>query len=193
MIDQSPDPPVRFRGQNATRALRREARLGRAAAPLLLVGILHASPAALQSLFTVEELAQYRLREPVFQRFGHASRLIAAAIGRDPALRATPLFTREVAVLDDAPAAATALAARLEREPAFAAALRTASISVSDYTRFALGLFAARMAHGFLASGAMRLVPPGVASENVAFVEAHQAEIAALLELFGLEGHDRTG
>ena len=160
---------------------------------LLLSGLFTGSPAALQILFTVEELAQYRLREPVFQRFGHASRLIAAAISRDPALRANPLFTREVAVLDDAPAAAAALAARLQREPAFAAALEAAHLSAPDYTRFALALFAARMAHGFLASGALRLVPAGVASDNVAFVEAHQAEIAALLELFGLEGREPVG
>lgn len=188
MIDQSPNPPTSSRRRTSTGA-----RLRDAAACLLLCSSLGGSPAALQVLFTVEELAQYRLREPVFQRFGHASRLIAAAIDRDPALQRQPLFTREVTVLDDAPAAATALAARLEREPAFAAAMKAADISAPDYTRFALGLFAARMAHGFLASGALRLVPPGVASDNVAFVEAHQAEIAALLELFGLEGRDPSG
>ncbi|MGH9175390.1 MAG: hypothetical protein ACRD1H_13585, partial [Vicinamibacterales bacterium] len=150
--------------------------------------VLQAGPAdAGPGTFTAKELADYRLSLPVFEQFDHASRLIAAATRDDPNLAENPLFTREVSVLGDAPVMAAELEARLRSAPALAAALRAADISARDYTKFALSLFAARLAHGFVKSGALRIVPPGVATDNVAFVEAHQVEIAAVLQLLGLE------
>ena len=153
----------------------------------VLLVCLSASSAPVQFTFTVEELAQYRLSLPVFKQFERASTLIAAATRKDPRLAARPLFTREVLLDGDAPAVAAELAARLHGEPTFAAALREAGISAPDYARFALSLVAARLAHGFLSSGAMRRVPAGVATDNVAFVEAHLGEVAAVLKLLGIE------
>jgi hypothetical protein len=98
-----------------------------------------------------------------------------------------PLFTREVAVLDDAVEAATALEARLLHERPLADAVSAAKMSAREYTRFALALFAARLAHGFLKSGAMRRVPPGVAADNVAFIEAHDVRVGVLLARLGVE------
>ena len=155
--------------------------------PVLLVVCLFAPSAPVQFTFTVEELAQYRLSLPVFEQFERASTLIAAVARDDPGLTARPLFTREVLLDGDAPIVAAELAARLHAEPRLAAALREAGISAPDYARFALALFAARLAHGFVSSGAMRRVPAGVAADNVAFVEAHHAEISAVLKVLGVE------
>jgi hypothetical protein len=140
-----------------------------------------------QSTFNIKELAEYRLTVPVFKQFAHASRLLGAATREDARLAADPLFTRDVAVLDDAVAAADRVEARLKFEPRYAAALRVAGISAREYTRFALALFAARMAHGFLKSGAIRGVAKGVASDNVAFVAEHEREVSATLHALGVE------
>ena len=83
--------------------------------------------------------------------------------------------------------AAAALDGRLRQEPAFAAALHASKISAREYTTFALALFAARLAHGFVKSGAMRFVPEGPAKENVAFVDAHEPAVAAVLQALGVE------
>ena len=82
---------------------------------------------------------------------------------------------------------APALEARFTREPLLAAALADAGISARDYTTFALALVGARLAHGFVKSGAMRFVPPGIASDNVAFITANEADVAAVLMLLGVE------
>ena len=57
-----------------------------------------------------------------------------------------------------------------------------------DKTRtwLALGLLAARLAHGFLESGVLRSVPDGPAADNVRFVAEHQREVAAVLEDLGI-------
>jgi hypothetical protein len=108
-------------------------------------------------------------------------------MNRDPRFAREPLFTREISVSGDAAEMAATLEHRLDNEPALAAALFAADISAHEYTAFALALFAARLAHGFLKSGAIRRVPPGVAADNVEFVTAHDAEVAALLKLLELE------
>jgi hypothetical protein len=136
---------------------------------------------------TARDLAEYRLTTPAFERFVRASRGVAEATTRDAALAANPPFSREVTVLGDVSEVAPALESRFIREPALAAALAGAKISARDYTTFALALVGARLAHGFVKSGAMRFVPPGVASDNVAFITAHEAEVAAVLMLLGIE------
>ena len=145
-------------------------------------------PAPAQDPFHISELAEYRLTVSVFKQFDHASRLIANATREDPRLASDPLFTRDVSVLDDAVAAAAQLEARLKFEPRYVAALRIASISAREYTKFALALFGARLAHGFMQAGVLRGVPAGAAAENVAFIAAHEREVAELLQVMGVEG-----
>ena len=140
-----------------------------------------------QDTFNIKELAEYRLTVPAFRQFVQASQLIVTATAEDARLASEPLFTRDIAVLDDVVAAAGQVEARLKFEPRYASALRIASISARDYAKFALALFAARMAHGFLKSGAIRGVTKGVAADNVAFVAEHEAEVAAVLQLLGVE------
>jgi hypothetical protein len=136
---------------------------------------------------TAGALAEYRLTMPVFERFVRASRHVADATARDARLAADPPFSREVTVLGDIAEVAPALEARFIREPLLAAALADAGISARDYTTFALALVGARLAHGFVKSGAMRFVPPGTASDNVAFITANEADVAAVLMLLGVE------
>jgi len=142
-------------------------------------------PAA--TVYTAKEIAGYRLTAPVFQRFEQASRLVTDAIRHDPKLAENPLFTRDVALLDAVVVAATTLDGRLRDEPSLAAALKKSGMTDREYTTFALALFAARMAHGFVQSGAMRFVPEGVARDNVAFVDSHRDAVMAVLRSLGLE------
>jgi hypothetical protein len=144
-------------------------------------------PATTQTTFSVKELAEYRLTAPVFSRFEKASRFIGDITRHDSAFAESPLFTREVLVLGDAETIASELASRLQDHPRLATALRHASITAREYTKFAVALFAARLAHGFIGAGVLRTVPPGVAADNVAFVDQHQAEIAAVLQELGVE------
>lgn len=154
-------------------------------AAVLIAGSSQAGTAA----FDNRELATYRLTSPVFERFAEASRLIAAATRDDRRFDEDPLFTREIAVLGDAREMAAGLDARLQREPALADALRTADISSREYTKFVLGLLAARLAHGFIAAGVMQGVADGPASDNVEFVDEHQAEVAAVLKELGIRDY----
>jgi hypothetical protein len=149
------------------------------------VWVPHAARA--QKAFDAAELAAYRLTLPVFERFAHATRLIGKAIRADARFHNEPLITRDIWVGGDAVEMASALQRRLEVEAPLSAALFAADISSREYAAFAIALFGAHLAHGFVRSGAMRRVPPGVTADNVAFVGAHEAEIAALLKQLTLE------
>lgn len=134
-----------------------------------------------------KELATYRLTADVLARFAHATRLIAAATRDDARFQDDPLFTEDITKTGDAPEMAAALQRRLDSEPALTTALFAADLDPREYAKFALTLFAARLAHGFVKSGVLRRVPEGVAAANVAFIAAHEKEVAALLRLMRLE------
>jgi hypothetical protein len=159
------------------------------AAPLLVLVAGAALAGGLrQTPIEVEELALYRLTPAVFTRFEIASRSIAMVTRKDPAFARDPLFTREVVVSGDAPAVATTLETRLRTHPDLARSLGAAKLSAREYTRFAIALFAARLAHGFVKAGVLRGVPDGAAAANVAFVESHEEAITALLVGLGIDG-----
>jgi hypothetical protein len=151
----------------------------------LCLGVLPAL--ASQRPFNQNELAEYRLTEPVYKQFAHAARLIVAASRKEPRLEQAPLFTRQVAVSGDVLEMAALLQTRLDQEAAFRTALFAAQIDAHEFTTFALALFAARLAHGFVKAGLIYVMPDGVAGGNVAFVEAHQVEIGALFAEMGVE------
>jgi hypothetical protein len=153
---------------------------------VLLASLVAGPVAAGQAAFEVSELAGYRLTPAVFEQFEAASRLIAQAMRDDPRFADAPLFTREVALDDDVAAAALALDTRLTVDTALRAALSTARISSREYAKFAIALIAAHLAHEFLAAGALRAVPPGVAADNVSFVAAHRPAVSAALESIGV-------
>ncbi len=136
---------------------------------------------------TTQELGEYRLTAQVFEKFAHATRLIMTAMRADPRFADAPLFTRDILVAGDAPHMAADLQRRLDHDPLLAGALFAADMHARDYTKFALTLFAARLAHGFVKSGVLRAVPAGVAEHNVGFVTAHEDRVAALLQSIGVE------
>jgi hypothetical protein len=137
--------------------------------------------------FDAKELAEYRLTLPVFERFVDASDQIAAVTRGDQRFVEQPLFTREVSVLGDATVMARELETRLSNDSALAEALRAAGLSAREYTTFALTLFGARLAHGFMSSGALRSVPKGVATDNVQFVAEHISAVIKVLQVLGVE------
>jgi hypothetical protein len=120
-------------------------------------------------------------------RFERASRLIAAATRNGAQFEREPLFTKDTLLSGDVLPMAIALEARLRNEPALAGAFFAADLTSHEYTKFVLALVAARLAHGFVKSGVLRSVPPGVHADNVMFVDAHLAEIQAVMRELGLE------
>ena len=154
-------------------------------AALLTSLVANASPSG-QAAFDVRELAGYRLTAPVFAQFEAASRLIAKVVKTDAGFAEAPLFTREVALSDDVSAAAAMLDGRITGHVALYSALFAAQISSREYTKFAIALIAAHLAHEFLATGVIGPVPPGVAADNVAFVAANRPAVSAVLESIGV-------
>jgi hypothetical protein len=150
------------------------------------LALLSASPAA-QAEFGASEISEYRLEETVFERFERASRLIAAATRADARFQREPLFTRDILLSGDVLPMAVELEARLKNEPAFAKAFFAADLAPREYTKFVITLVAARFAHGFVTSGVLRRVPPGVHADNVMFVGAHQARIEAVMKELGVD------
>ena len=167
-------------------ATHRPAGLRRAACLVVALSLLSTAPSG-QSGFGVTEIADYRLRAEVFAQFDRASRLIASATQADPRFEREPLFTKEVLLSGDVMPMAVALEARLRGEPALADALQAATLTTHEYTTFTLALVAARLAHGFVKAGVIRAVPPGVHADNVAFVEAHHAQVEAVMRDLGVD------
>jgi hypothetical protein len=134
----------------------------------------------------VYDLADYRLTPEVFEQFVRASGLIAEITRRDPAFTYAPLFTKDVALAGDAPTAASGLVARLENHAELAAALQTAKLTPREYSKFVIVLVAAHLAHGFLKAGVLQRVPAGAPTNNVEFVQAHEADVTAALAQLGI-------
>ena len=153
---------------------------------LVLLSAFSAHAVAAQAPIDVKELAEYRLTGPVLEQFVEASGLIMTVTRQNARFTYAPLFTKEVALSGDAPVVAAGLVARLENDPALVAALTTAKLTPREYATFALALFAARLAHGFVEAGVLRSVPSGAPADNVQFVGAHQAEITAVLYTIGV-------
>jgi hypothetical protein len=160
---------------------------GTVTALLLTWGLLACGPQAEPGNLDRRELAAYRLTVSVLERFRDASHRIAIVVARDPSFRKAPLFSQEIVQGGDVVEVSATLEARLRSHPGLSHALRAAAISARDYTRFALTLVAARLALGFLESGVLKTVPFGAATDNVAFVRAHRAEVDDLFTELGIE------
>jgi len=148
---------------------------------LLLTAVVRA-----QAPIDVYELADYRLTTEVFERFVQASSRVAEVTRDDASFRYAPLFTKDLALSGDAVAEAAGLVARLEHHPALAASLEGAKITPREYTKFAITLIAAHLAHGFITSGVLPRVPAGAPTINVEFVKAHEADVTAVLTSLGI-------
>ena len=75
--------------------------------------------------------------------------------------------------------------AALRKEPLMMNALQSAGMTPRDYAKFALAFFQAAMIHGMQKSGMIKEIPKelqaSVNMDNIKFVEAHEAEIKALM------------
>src|SRR5688572_27830330 len=88
--------------------------------------LLFAAFVSAQAPIDVYELADYRLTTEVFDRFVAASGRVATVTRDDATFTYAPLFTKDVALSDDAVTAAAGLVARLENHKALAGALADA-------------------------------------------------------------------
>jgi hypothetical protein len=150
------------------------------------IGGWAASPTSAQAPIDIYDLADYRLTAQVFEQFVQASGRIGEIARTDAAFTYAPLFTKDVALDGDAVAMASALTARLENHAGLAAVLQTAKLTPRDYSKFAIALLAAHLAHGFMKAGVLQRVPAGAPTNNVEFVKTHEAEVTAVLAQLGI-------
>lgn len=121
------------------------------------------------------EVSAYRLSEPALAKYGDATRRLAEVLAENP----PPCE-------DSAEGSLSAMAAQLDATPGAAAAVEAAGMDSREYVTFMLATFQAGMGAWALTEGGGEL-PPGVPPHNVAFYQAHEAEIT---ELFGLLPED---
>jgi hypothetical protein len=155
-------------------------------AVMLLATTMVASTVSAQAPIDLYDLADYRLTAPVFEQFVQASGRIAEITRSDVAFNFAPLFTKDVALDGDVVAMATGLTARLENHTGLAAALESAKLTPREYSKFAIALVAAHLAHGFMKAGVLQRVPEGAPTNNVEFVKAHEVEINDVLAQLGI-------
>lgn len=156
---------------------------------VLLAAVISIAPVvAAQSSppIDVNDLADYRLTDAVFTQFVDASRQLVAVTRTESRFTYAPLFTKEIALSGDAPEMATGLMARLENDPALAAALAAANVTAREYSKFALTLVAAHLAHEFISAGVLKGVPSGAPAQNVDFIGAHRTSVTDVLALLGI-------
>ena len=72
------------------------------------------------------------------------------------------------------------MAARIDAQPALAAALRGAGLSSREFATAQLALVQAGIAYGLQKTGHLKQIPDEVSKENVEFVRLHEREIEAL-------------
>ena len=130
------------------------------------------------------EVASYRLTEPALAKYADATHRLAAALAESP----PPCEDAEDNSL-------SAMAARLDAVPGASAALSDAGMASREYIVFGLATFQAGMGAWALTAGGGEL-PPGVAGENVAFYQAHEAEfqdLTGVLPEDDCEGDEEEG
>jgi hypothetical protein len=143
-------------------------------------------PVTAQTPIDVYELADYRLTTAVFERFVDANGRIVDITEHDPSFTYARLFTKDVALSGDAVAEAAGLVARLTNHAGLAAALEATKITPREYSKFAITLIAAHLAHSFLKAGVLSRVPSGAPTINVEFVKTHESEVTAALASLGI-------
>jgi cytochrome c556 len=74
------------------------------------------------------------------------------------------------------------MAAQLQQEPRFTAALASGGISAREFSKFTLAMFGAAFAASLQKSGMLKELPKEVNPANVTFVLEHEAELQRLQE-----------
>jgi hypothetical protein len=135
----------------------------------------------------VKELRAYRLTMPKVKQMAAAT-LAYAQAQRDP--RAQARRQREKNPADDVePKTLGDMARRIEREPDLADAIRAAGLTTREYSLLTLSYFNAVFALNMKKDGTIKELPPDILPENIAFIQANEAELNAIFAQ--LQGYDR--
>jgi hypothetical protein len=78
---------------------------------------------------------------------------------------------------------------RIEREPDLASAVRTVGLTSREFSMVTLTFFNAIAAHRMKKAGAIKDVPADILPENMAFIQANEAELNQIFAQ--LQAHDR--
>ena len=70
---------------------------------------------------------------------------------------------------------------------------QAAKITPREYAKFAIVLVGAHLAQSFVKAGVLQKVPAGAPTINVEFVNAHEAEVSAVLEQLGVATSSDSG
>jgi hypothetical protein len=129
------------------------------------------------------ELRQYRLTMPKIRQWAAATLAFAKDVEKDPAL-AKKLND------DNAPEPKTLVdfAARIDKEPRLAAAIKSAGLTSREYATLTLCYYPAMFAYSAKKAGAIKELPKDILPDNIALIEANEAELTKLNH--ELEAHD---
>ncbi len=178
---------------------------------LAAIGLLTASLDAGRQSADDRELMQYRLTPEVLAKAEAVATAFGANIEKNPAMKRKLDAQREIAALEkkdelteaeekrledlqatvgDEPldlgingGSLTEISTQLSKQPAMAAALKSAGMAPRDMAKFVVTAVQAAMIGGLQSSGMP--VPPGAAGENVKFVMANQASVERINRLLG--------
>jgi hypothetical protein len=129
------------------------------------------------------ELRQYRLTMPKIRQMAAATLAFAKEIERDPAL------ARQIKENPDPePRTLADLVAQIDRQPRLAAAIKDAGLTSREYATLTLCYYPAMFAYSAKKSGAIKELPKDILPENVALIEANEAELTRINH--ELEAHD---
>lgn len=119
-------------------------------------------------------LAQYKLTHDNIKRLRVALRALVDLVEKSPQI-AQQMGGPEQETLDQA-------INRIESNPTFAGVLKDAGISARDYLLSSVAVVMADAVRQALKSDPKSPMPPEVPPENLAMVEAHDAEVTAVLK-----------
>ena len=129
------------------------------------------------------ELRQYRLTMPKIRQMAAATLAFAKEVEGDPALQ-----QKLKSDTDPEPRTLVDLVHRIDKEPRLAAAIKGAGLSSREYATVMLCYYPAMMAFSAKKAGAIKEVPKDILADNVALIEANEAELMRLNQ--ELEAHD---
>jgi hypothetical protein len=129
------------------------------------------------------ELRQYRLTMPKIRQMAAATLAFAKDVEGDAALQ-----QKLKSDTDPEPRTLVDLVKRIDKEPRLAAAVKTAGLTSREYATVMLCYYPAMMAFSAKKAGAITEIPKDILPDNVALIEANEAELMRLNQ--ELEAHD---
>ena len=140
------------------------------------------------------DLERQRAADPAYQQLLKKKKELAALAEKD---ELTDAEMERMAQLEDEIAEAemaeedaveteeslSGMAARMAADPRVAGALKRVGLEPREAATLQLAFFQAALTVGLLESGTIKEIPKEASTENVRFIQAHRAEIAALAAL----------